>query len=53
MYVCMYVWCRHFIDVLCICDEKQTIIELFWHAWQGPATLVGASIGDVFHMYML
>ena len=33
--------------------EKLTIIELFWHAWQGAATLVGASIGDAFHMYML
>jgi hypothetical protein len=25
-----------------ICDEKLIVIELFWHAWQGAATLVGA-----------
>ena len=34
-----------------ICDEQLTVIELFWHAWQGAATLVGASAGDPFHVY--
>ena len=36
-----------------IYEEKLTVIELFWHAWQGAATLAGASIGDAFHVYML
>jgi hypothetical protein len=36
-----------------IYDEKMTVVELFWHAWQGAATLAGASVGDAFHMYML
>jgi hypothetical protein len=36
-----------------ICDEKQTVVELFWHAWQGAAKLVGASVEDAFHVYML
>ena len=31
-----------------IYDEKLTIIEVFWHAWQGAAMLAGASIGDAF-----
>jgi hypothetical protein len=36
-----------------IYDKKLTIIEVFWHAWQGAATLAGASVGDAFHVYML
>ena len=36
-----------------ICDEKLTVVELFWHAWQGTATLAGASVEDAFHVYML
>ena len=36
-----------------IYDEKQIVIELFWHAWQGAATLLDASVGDAFHVYML
>ena len=32
---------------------KLTIIELLWHAWQEATTLVGASVGDAFHVYML
>ena len=36
-----------------IYDEKMTVIELFWHAWQGAATLAVASVGDVFHVYLL
>ena len=36
-----------------IYDEKLIIIEVFWHAWQGAATLAGASVGDAFHVYML
>jgi hypothetical protein len=36
-----------------ICDKKLTIVELFWHAWQGAAMLVGASVEDAFHVYML
>jgi hypothetical protein len=36
-----------------ICDKKQTVIELFWHAQQGAATLAGASVGDALHVYML
>jgi hypothetical protein len=31
-----------------ICDEEVIVIELFWHTWQGVATLAGASIGDAF-----
>jgi hypothetical protein len=33
--------------------KKWTGIQLFWHAWQEAATLVGASIGEAFHVYML
>jgi hypothetical protein len=36
-----------------ICDEKLTVIELFWHAWYGAATLVDAFVGDTFHVYIL
>ena len=36
-----------------IYDEKQNIIELFCLAWQGDDTLVGASIGEAFRVYML
>ena len=36
-----------------IYDEKLTVIEVFWHAWQGAAMLVGAFVGDAFHVYML
>ena len=36
-----------------ICDEKFTVIELFWHAWQVVATLAVAFVGDAFHVYML
>jgi hypothetical protein len=34
-------------------DKKMTSIEVFWHAWQGAATLAGAFVGDAFHVYML
>jgi hypothetical protein len=34
-------------------DKKLTIIEQFWHAWQGVAMLAGSSVGDAFHAYML
>jgi hypothetical protein len=36
-----------------ICDEKLIVIELFWHAWQGATMLVGVSIGDALHVYIL
>ena len=36
-----------------IYDKKLTVIEQFWHAWQGSTMLVGASIGDAFHVYRL
>jgi hypothetical protein len=36
-----------------IYDEKLTIIKLFWHVCARVATLVGASVGDAFHVYML
>jgi hypothetical protein len=36
-----------------IYDEKLTVIELFWHAWQGATTLAGASVGDAFVVDMI